>query len=91
MEMNRCLYSDYDWLDISSSKNLYWVKWNKRLAVVVTFITEAKSACPWLPSSTGFTLTLCTLKSFLFSQTSALADMLSLALRQALRVSMFIL
>ncbi|XP_027144244.1 serine hydroxymethyltransferase, mitochondrial [Larimichthys crocea] len=49
------------------------------------FISDTKFACPWPLSSAGFTFTLCTLKSFLFSQTSAVTDMLSLSLRQTFR------
>lgn len=55
------------------------------------YLWHTKYACPWLSSSTDFTFTLCTLKSFLFSQLSAVTDMLSLLLRQALRVSTFVL
>lgn len=83
-----CLYSD--WSDISSSKNSHRVRWKRWFTVVATFISGTMFAHPWPPSRTECTFTLCTLNGFLFSQSSAVTDMLSLSLRQTLRVSTFV-
>lgn len=75
------LCSSYDGLD--SSK-----KWTRWFTVNITFISETKCACSWLHSSSDFHPLH--LESVLFSQPSAVTDMLSLSLRQTLRVSAFV-
>lgn len=65
-------------------------RWNRLFTVVATFISGTMFAHPWPPSRTECTFTLCTLNGFLFSQSSAVS-MLSLSLRQTLRVSTFVL